>query len=141
MKPLRLLGTWMAASALVMQLSMAIAGPRAEPEPAAPKEVLVDPNDPNSAKPVAVKNAPPPDPRKVEKGLRMYTDFCQKCHGLDMVSPGGGFFDLRTFPHDDRNRFARSVAEGKRAMPAWGSVLSPGDIDALWAYVLTGGKP
>jgi mono/diheme cytochrome c family protein len=26
-------------------------------------------------------------------------------------------------------------------MPPWGDVLKPEDIDNLWAYVLTGGKP
>jgi mono/diheme cytochrome c family protein len=70
-----------------------------------------------------------------DKGYGMYKSFCQKCHGLDMMTPGGGFFDLRTFPLDDKPRFLNSVTNGKRAMPAWGAVLKPGDIDALWAYV------
>ena len=65
----------------------------------------------------------------------MYRDYCQKCHGLNMVSPGGGFFDLRTFPHDDKARFVNSVTNGKRAMPAWGTVLKPTDIETVWAYI------
>ena len=84
--------------------------------------------------------ASPPDPQLVEKGRRTYRDFCQKCHGLNMVSTGGGFFDLRTFPPDQKPRFVNSVANGKRAMPAWGGVLKEEEIDSLWAYVLARGS-
>jgi mono/diheme cytochrome c family protein len=79
-----------------------------------------------------------PDPAIVEKGKRTYRDFCQKCHGLNMVSSGGGFFDLRTFPSDQKPRFVNSVTNGKRAMPAWGSVLKQEEIEWLWSYVLAG---
>jgi mono/diheme cytochrome c family protein len=75
------------------------------------------------------------DLRLTEQGLGMYKAYCQKCHGLQMVTPGGGFYDLRTFPLDDKARFVDSVMNGKRAMPAWGSVFKPGDVEALWAYV------
>ena len=51
-----------------------------------------------------------------------------------------GAFDLRKFPHDDHARFVNSVTHGKNTMPAWGDILKPEEIDALWAYVLTGGK-
>jgi hypothetical protein len=45
-------------------------------------------------------------------------------------------FDLRTFPRDDKARFVRSVNQGtERGMPAWGSVLKPGQVDQLWAYI------
>lgn len=80
----------------------------------------------------------PIDPALAQKGRGLYKDFCQKCHGLNMVSPGGAFFDLRTFPLDDKPRFVASVTQGKRAMPAWGEVLKPGDLDALWAHVRAG---
>lgn len=70
-----------------------------------------------------------------EQGQGMYKAYCQKCHGLQMVTPGGGFFDLRTFPLDDKARFFSSVTNGTRAMPAWGAQFKPGDIEALWAYV------
>ncbi len=82
-----------------------------------------------------------PDPQLVEKGKRTYRDFCQKCHGLNMVSSGGGFFDLRTFPPDQKPRFVTSVTNGKRAMPAWGGVLKPEEIEWLWAYVSAGAGP
>lgn len=114
--------------------------PPAAPPPA--REVLVDPNDPDPpAAKAAAPAGPPPDPAAVAQGLRLYKDLCQKCHGVDMVSPGGSFFDLRTFPADAKPRFVESVTNGKRAMPAWGSVLKPAEIDLLWAYVTSGGAP
>lgn len=124
--------------ALACSAALAGAGPPSPPPPAREPE-LVDPNDPDppTAATTAQKAeaAAPADPALVEKGHGMFRDYCQKCHGLNMVSPGGGFFDLRTFPHDDKARFVNSVTNGKRAMPAWGSVLKPSDIDTIWAYV------
>ena len=61
---------------------------------------------------------------------------------MNMVTPGTAAFDLREFPHDDKARFVNSVTHGKNnRMPPWGDILKPEDIDNLWAYVLTGGKP
>jgi mono/diheme cytochrome c family protein len=57
------------------------------------------------------------------------------------VTPGTVAYDLRTFPHDAKARFVNSVLHGKNnRMPAWGDMLSPKEIDLLWAYVRTGGK-
>ncbi|CAN5163836.1 hypothetical protein BH11PSE9_BH11PSE9_15530 [soil metagenome] len=124
--------------ALACSAALSAAGPAPPMPPPKPPE-LPDPNDPEPAPSAAAVTvaapAAPADPATVEKGRAMYRDFCQKCHGLNMVSPGGGFFDLRTFPHDDKARFVNSVTNGKRAMPAWGAVLKPGDIDTVWAYV------
>jgi mono/diheme cytochrome c family protein len=114
---------------------VATAGPPPPAPPAAPPQILIDPNAPDPAPAPTAQAAGPVDPVKVERGKRMYKDFCQKCHGVDMVSPGGGFFDLRTFPRDDKARFVQSVTNGKRAMPAWGGVLKPDDIDTIWVYV------
>ena len=50
----------------------------------------------------------------------------------------GGSFDLRTFPREQYARFANSVSKGKNNMPPWGEVLQPGDLEALWAYVVRG---
>jgi mono/diheme cytochrome c family protein len=36
-------------------------------------------------------------------------------------------------------RFVRSVTNGKRTMPAWSGVLNSEEVEALWAYVSTGG--
>ena len=60
------------------------------------------------------------------------------CHGEHMADPGGGYFDLRTFPPDQKARFVNSVTNGKNNMPPWRSVLSAEDIDSLFAYVVAG---
>jgi cytochrome c55X len=82
------------------------------------------------------------DPAQVAKGKALYGSNCLHCHGINMVTPGTAAFDLREFPHDDKARFVNSVTHGKNnRMPPWGDILKPEDIDNLWAYVLTGGKP
>lgn len=58
-----------------------------------------------------------------------------------MVNAGTSSYDLRKFPRDDRDRFFTSVVRGKNSMPAWGDMLQPDEIEALWAYVRTGGRP
>ncbi len=57
-----------------------------------------------------------------------------------MADPEGAF-DLRTFPHDQHERFVNSVTHGKNSMPGWGGALKPEEIEALWAYVVAGVKP
>jgi len=82
------------------------------------------------------------DPAQIAKGKALYGTNCIHCHGINMVTPGTVAFDLREFPHDDKARFVNSVTHGKNnRMPPWGDILKPEDIDYLWAYVLTGGKP
>ena len=77
----------------------------------------------------------------VDKGRAAYTQFCAHCHGLGMVNPGTGSFDLRKFPSDQKERFLTSVTKGKGDMPAWGDILYPEELEALWAFVATrGGK-
>jgi len=46
-------------------------------------------------------------------------------------------FDLRKFPHDQRERFVNAVTRGKNQMPAWGDLLKPEEVEALWAYVIS----
>jgi LSD1 subclass zinc finger protein len=70
-----------------------------------------------------------------KKGATSYRKRCARCHGVNMVNPGPGIFDLRTFPHDDKNRFVIAVVNGKNAMPSWGDVLDAHQIDDLWVYV------
>ena len=36
---------------------------------------------------------------------------------------------------DKPARFVDSVTNGTKAMPPWGDVLKPDDIQALWAYL------
>lgn len=111
------------------------AGAPPAPPPAPAQEYPPDPNDPDPPKAKSAVALPPPDPAQVAKGNQLFKDYCQKCHGIDMVSPGPPFFDLRTFPHDDKPRFVESVTKGKRAMPAWGAIIPAGDVQLLWAYV------
>lgn len=73
-------------------------------------------------------------------GADVYAGKCQFCHGPNMVTPGGGAYDLRKFPLDDRPRFETSVLKGKNAMPAWQGIITPAEIDAVWLYVQTRGK-
>lgn len=72
-----------------------------------------------------------------KKGATSYRRRCARCHGVNMVNPGPGIFDLRIFPHDDKNRFVIAVVNGKNAMPSWGDVLDAHQIDDLWLYVTT----
>ena len=110
---------------------------------AAPDAPLPAPAEAAGSSPASADALPAPagaaaDPALAQKGRGLYKDFCQKCHGLNMVSPGGAFFDLRSFPPNDKPRFVASVMNGKRAMPAWGGVLKGDDLDTLWAYVTSG---
>lgn len=70
-----------------------------------------------------------------KKGATSYRKRCARCHGVNMVNPGPGIFDLRAFPEDDKNRFVDAVNNGKNAMPSWGDVLDADDVDNLWVYV------
>ncbi|MCG2594227.1 cytochrome c [Ramlibacter sp. XY19] len=74
----------------------------------------------------------------VDQGRRLYGSYCARCHGLNMVTPGAAFFDLRTLTPAEQDRFERSVTQGLRAMPAWGAILKPADVQALWLYVMAG---
>ena len=80
-----------------------------------------------------------PTPEQIDQGREVYEDFCQTCHGRDMISPGLVTFDLRKFPKDDAARFRGSVLDGKgTAMPSFRGRISDEDVDLLWAYVRGG---
>lgn len=81
-----------------------------------------------------------PDLNLAAKGKQLYAEHCSHCHGFNLVNPGTVTYDLRRFPHEAKDRFVNSVTNGKNGrMPPWGDEISRKDIDALWAYVLTGG--
>lgn len=122
----------------VFMLALAVRAAPDAPPVRAPAQAGPTGGSPASADAMSASADAPADPALAQKGRGLYKDFCQKCHGLNMVSPGGAFFDLRTFPLDDKPRFLASVTNGKRAMPAWGGVLKEGDIETLWAYVTSG---
>ena len=75
-------------------------------------------------------------PEQIQRGAAIYERNCSPCHGARMQDPQGAF-DLRKFPHNERERFIASVARGKNQMPGWGGMLKPEDIEALWAYVVS----
>jgi cytochrome c55X len=82
-----------------------------------------------------------PDAKAAELGRELYETHCVGCHGPDMVNPGTVSYDLRKFPRDSKDRFARSVLNGKPpGMPAWRGIVAPEEVDLLWSYVLTGGN-
>jgi mono/diheme cytochrome c family protein len=87
------------------------------------------------------QDTPPPgaNPEQVQSGASIFARNCSPCHGPRMADPEGAF-DLRKFPHDQHDRFVNSVSHGKNSMPPWGGMLKPEDIEALWAYVVSGGK-
>jgi cytochrome c55X len=101
-----------------------------------------------SVAPCFAEEAPPrapaavegPDPQLAIQGKSLYAERCSHCHGFNMVNPGNYSYDLRQFPHDAKDRFVNSVLNGKNGrMPPWRGAIGTDEIDAIWAYVLTGG--
>jgi mono/diheme cytochrome c family protein len=78
-------------------------------------------------------------PEQVRKGAEVYAQNCSPCHGPRLHGEESAF-DLRTFPRGERERFINSVTRGKNAMPPWGGLIKPEEIEALWAYVSVGDK-
>ena len=85
-----------------------------------------------------------PAPKVSEKeyeGWRQYSVNCARCHGQDVLpnpvaanllvslAPGG--------PVDSPEKFSQVVTEGRphRGMPAFKQTLTPGQIQAVYAYV------
>lgn len=75
----------------------------------------------------------------VEQGGELYRQYCESCHGRNMITASGLAFDLRKFPKDDAGRFRTSVMNGKGGMPSWRDTLTDEDVANLWAYVRIGG--
>jgi mono/diheme cytochrome c family protein len=73
-------------------------------------------------------------PEQIKTGATLFARHCATCHGTRMRNPQWAI-DLRQFPRDAHARFLDSVSNGKRNMPPWDDVLSPDEIEALWAYV------
>ena len=74
------------------------------------------------------------DRAKVAAGAEVYATHCAACHGERLRATGAGF-DLLKLRPNERERFDKAVNDGKGQMPPWGGVLSPEEIDQLWAYV------
>jgi mono/diheme cytochrome c family protein len=90
---------------------------------------------PVQAQAASASASAPESSAAVEAGRKAYTSYCTRCHGINLAVSGGAFYDLRTFPRDDKERFLTSVNKGKRAMPAWEGVVSAQDQEAIWVYI------
>ncbi|MFM2057080.1 MAG: hypothetical protein RLY71_1465 [Pseudomonadota bacterium] len=93
---------------------------------------------------VQAKDATPAEPSasaalvqrpSAEAGRRAYTSTCARCHGINLVASSSAYFDLRTFPRDEKDRFLNSVTNGKRQMPAWGGLVKPETMESIWLYI------
>ena len=73
------------------------------------------------------------DQAMIEAGAQVYEEHCASCHG-DKLRSTGAMPDLRDMP-DDRARFDTMVLEGRGQMPSWQGVVTPEQIEQLWAYV------
>ena len=71
----------------------------------------------------------------VAAGRRAYTSYCVRCHGINLVVGSSAFYDLRSFPANDKARFLRSVNKGVRAMPAWEGIVKPDELESIWLYI------
>ncbi len=76
------------------------------------------------------------DKIKVEKGEKIYNNYCETCHGENLVNSGQSF-DLRRLKVGERPRFESSVQNGKGQMPPWRGVITDFDMDFIWAYIRT----
>jgi mono/diheme cytochrome c family protein len=74
------------------------------------------------------------DRAKIAAGANVYAEHCAACHG-ERLRASGPAFDLLKLRPDERERFDRAVNDGKGQMPPWSGVLSPEEIDQLWAYL------
>ena len=83
---------------------------------------------------VPVASAQEPGPEQIEAGRRIYVSSCERCHGINLATNGIGF-DLRLLKPHDKERFLRSVTNGLRAMPPWGGILKPEQLELIWAYI------
>lgn len=67
-------------------------------------------------------------------GEEVYEQHCQSCHGEKLRS-AGAIPDLRDLGENDREKFDKMVMEGRGQMPPWQGIVSPQELDQLWAYV------
>jgi cytochrome c55X len=74
------------------------------------------------------------DQAAIEAGEQLYEQHCASCHGEKLRS-AGTIPDLRDLGADDRTRFNNATINGRGQMPAWAGMLSPQELDQVWAYV------
>ena len=74
------------------------------------------------------------DAQKASEGERIYEEHCLSCHGEKLRNPGQSF-DLRQLKLSERDRYERSVRNGKGQMPPWAGVLSDEEIEQVWHFI------
>lgn len=72
-------------------------------------------------------------------GEQVYEEHCQTCHGEKLRS-AGAIPDLREVGENERAKFDKMVMEGRGQMPAWQGVVSPQELNQLWAYIRRNGR-
>jgi len=84
---------------------------------------------------------PPPslgNDASIARGGELYTRFCSRCHGIDVVSDGS-VPDLRRLEHFWYDQFSAVVLQGSMqgmGMPGFADVLNEEDSSAIKHYVL-----
>jgi len=74
----------------------------------------------------------------VEEGASLYTTYCLRCHGVDVVS-GGSVPDLRYAQDSTHAAFDAIVRDGERrrfGMPSFADDLTADDVRRIHAYVI-----
>jgi len=89
--------------------------------------------------PVLAQTGGPFTEEQVRIGAEIYSQNCAPCHGPRMMDSQVPV-DLRKFPPAEKTRFLDSVTKGKNQMPPWGHLFKADEIEALWAYVVSGEK-
>ncbi|MGF1597748.1 MAG: c-type cytochrome [Acidimicrobiales bacterium] len=89
--------------------------------------------------------AAPADDAELVEGRTVYAAQCASCHGADGSGGTGSRLDegrmAEAYPDPADQRAV--IADGRRAMPAFGNKLSDAEIDAVVRYtreVLSGGS-
>jgi outer membrane protein assembly factor BamB len=76
--------------------------------------------------------------REIEEGGALYSTFCARCHGVDVMS-GGSVPDLRFAQESTHGAFDEIVRDGARqdfGMPSFAGDLTPAQAQHIHAYVL-----
>jgi alcohol dehydrogenase (cytochrome c) len=95
----------------------------------------LDPVDPYQPIPVASTDTAPSGPGDIARGRKVYFDTCVFCHGQRGDDPREGGYLLLA---GNANEIRRIVTSGRNQMPAFGSQLTPSQINDVAAFVAAG---
>ena len=81
-----------------------------------------------------------------KRGMEIYEEYCQVCHGEEGEGDGPmtNLIGISPMDHSNPNEtdtlsnelLIKSIKKGRgRYMPAWGEIISDGDIEALVSYI------